>query len=356
MNETVNLVSANLSTSQPSVLVVGATGQLGGRATQLLVAAGHRVRALIRPGAQYQHLRNIPGLEFVEGDLRDYASLEKACEGISAVVATATVVFPRGKYSFAQDEGIGYENLVRAAKTSGVNHILFVSIAAPYLARYTDRVPTLRMKQFVEAIIVGSGLGYTILRSAPFMDDYFALIGSDIPLCGSPAATLLRPFWMSRVYTRITAKLIERWGVASVPGRIARCHSFIALDDVAHFIRAAVARGPLNRTLVIGGARAYSWNEIAQLYGRLLGRVVRALPTVPFALRTSMELLRPLSSAASNQLGVLWVLSENDIVVDPNEALAEFNVSLTSPEIYLAEKIAARGRPDQSSSSQSTNT
>ena len=127
------------------ILVVGATGQLGTRCVETALAAGHRVRALVRPGSRHAHLLR-EGIECVAGDLRDAESLVAACRGIDAVLATATVVFPRGRYSFAQDEGRGYDNLLDACMQSAVGRFLFVSIAMPVTPDYLACVPTLRMK------------------------------------------------------------------------------------------------------------------------------------------------------------------------------------------------------------------
>jgi uncharacterized protein YbjT (DUF2867 family) len=332
------------SPNRPTVLVVGATGQLGGMVTQDLLRAGYRVRALVRVGSNDAHLRALNLVELIDGDLRDAESIAKACVGVSTIVATATAMFPRRRYDSSGVEQRGYEILVQSAINAGIDHIVYISIAAPYVSRYIEHVPTLAIKLNTENLIIASGLNYTIFRSAPFMDDYFALIGSDIPLIGTNAATLLRPFWMSEKYIRATSKLIERWGIASVPGRSDRSHSFIALEDVSRFLVAAVKCGPANQTVSIGGARAYTWAEIASIYGRLFKKKVRVLPTGPVALRASMRMLQPFSAAAANQLGVLWVLSENDIIVDPSAAIARYGVVLTSPQKFLGAKFNMRKR------------
>ena len=60
------------------VLVVGASGQLGTRVVQQLAAAQRPVRAFVRPTSQQAHLR-LPGVELVQGDLGDAASIDAAC-------------------------------------------------------------------------------------------------------------------------------------------------------------------------------------------------------------------------------------------------------------------------------------
>ena len=73
---------------QIMILVVGATGQLGGTIARRLMAGGHKVRVLVRPAAD-AGAYGAGGCEVARGDLRDRASLEAACTGIATVVTTA---------------------------------------------------------------------------------------------------------------------------------------------------------------------------------------------------------------------------------------------------------------------------
>lgn len=323
------------------VLVVGATGQLGTAVVHELQTSGHAVRAFVRPGSRFAHLESA-GAELAFGDLRDTASMDAAVRGADAVITTASVVFPRGRASFADDEGLGYARLIAACETGGVGQVIFVSNHAPYVEPYLERVPTLRYKLSIEHALEDSPVPHTIFRSAPFMDDYFALIGSEIPLRGAQNATLQRPFWFSERYVRAVSGLVERWGIASVPGGIHARNSFIALEDVARFLTASVGHpAALNARHVIGGPDDLSWQDVAELYAGLLGRPVRALPSSPAMNRAGSALLRPFSAAAANQLGLLWVLAENEILVDDAAATAAlFEVSLTSAVDFLQEKIA----------------
>ena len=69
------------------VLVTGATGFTGGHLARHLVARGNQVWALIRsatPGPAREELTRA-GVQLLEGDLRDKASLERACAGVDVV-------------------------------------------------------------------------------------------------------------------------------------------------------------------------------------------------------------------------------------------------------------------------------
>ena len=62
------------------VLVTGATGFTGGHLARQLAARGYQVRALLRGRADAQ-----AGIDFVLGDLRDRASLERTRDAAAAI-------------------------------------------------------------------------------------------------------------------------------------------------------------------------------------------------------------------------------------------------------------------------------
>lgn len=72
-----------------TILLAGATGDLGGRIAKQLVARGAAVRALVRPGAAGEavaRLRSL-GAEVVQADYADAAALRAACTGAACVVS-----------------------------------------------------------------------------------------------------------------------------------------------------------------------------------------------------------------------------------------------------------------------------
>jgi len=323
------------------VLVVGATGQLG-TAVTLKARDRHDVRAFVRSGATLGPLRDAD-VDLAYGDLRDYDSVRQACRGRDAVISTATTLFPRDRRSsFAADEAQGYRHLIDACEAEGVEQIVFMSNFGPFISPYIERVASLRLKRDIGRALEDGSVSHTIFRGALFMDDYFALIGSDIPLRGAPNATLERPFWFSRNYIRGMAGLVEKRGVAVVPGSVNARNAFIALDDVADFLVNAVGHeAAADATHVIGGPENLSWQDVAELYGRLLGRRVRAIPSAAGPNRLGASLLRKLSPAAANQMGLMWLVCENEnFVDDPGEVAALFGVRLTSAEEFLRTKLA----------------
>ncbi len=86
------------------ILIVGATGILGRETARLLLDAGHHVRALARSPMKAADLKEA-GADVMQGDLLDRPSLERACEGVEAVLAAAHAILGRGKYSSEHVDG-----------------------------------------------------------------------------------------------------------------------------------------------------------------------------------------------------------------------------------------------------------
>ena len=68
------------------VLVLGATGYVGGRLIPELLAAGHHVRCAVRTPAKLDSRSWRDRVEVVRGDVTDRGSMDVACEGIDAVL------------------------------------------------------------------------------------------------------------------------------------------------------------------------------------------------------------------------------------------------------------------------------
>lgn len=324
------------------ILVVGATGQLGTAVVRKLVQREGSVRALVRRGAAFEHLK-LPGVELAFGDLRDPASLEAACRGVATVIATANTVGPRGRYSFEAVEGEGYRSLIAAARRGGVGQFVLISVPVTPI---DDRIPTFRYKRLAEEELKRSGLSYTIFRASLFMDCWLALLGTSLPLHGEEAPTLGRPFWFSKTFMKGIGGLIEKRGIALVPGRGDRSHAFIALDDVASFLVNAVGHPAAeNATYDLGGPEILAWSEAVGIFSRVLDRPVRAVRAPAAMFRAQAMALRPFSPAAANLMAMNWFAATIDTPFDSLDLADTFGVRMTGVEEFLRGKLAHRDAP-----------
>src|SRR5687767_1972832 len=105
------------------ILVVGATGLLGGEICRLLSAAGKPFRAFVRTTSDKDKVAQLQdlGAEIARGDLKDRSSVEAACKGVNAVISTASSTLSRQEGDSIQTVDLeGQLNLIDAAKTAGV--------------------------------------------------------------------------------------------------------------------------------------------------------------------------------------------------------------------------------------------
>ena len=158
-------------------LVIGATGSLGGLISHHLLKGGSRVRALVREGSDYSSLQS-GGAEVALGDLKNRRSLERACIGARRIIATATAATRSGQDTVDAVDRQGYADLIEAAVAAGVEQFVFVS-AHGFGA--DSPVPLAQAKAHTEQILRGSGMGFTILRPALFMEAWIStLLGAQL--------------------------------------------------------------------------------------------------------------------------------------------------------------------------------
>jgi dihydroflavonol-4-reductase len=123
-----------LSNAIHHVAVTGVTGHLGSVLARRLLAAGFRVRAVVRHS---ERLNEVPwvqgdGLEVAEADMTDSAAMANALKGVEGVFHVAAV-FDVTQMSAAELVRInvtGVENVLRAGKSCGAKRFVLTSSAA----------------------------------------------------------------------------------------------------------------------------------------------------------------------------------------------------------------------------------
>ncbi|MBI3304360.1 MAG: NAD-dependent epimerase/dehydratase family protein [Deltaproteobacteria bacterium] len=113
------------------VLVTGATGFVGGVVARELVRAGCEVRVLVRPTADRRNVRDLP-VEIYHGDVCDLDSLRRATAGCAQVyhVAALYKLWVRHKREIYESNVTGTENVLKAARDSGAEKVIYTSSVA----------------------------------------------------------------------------------------------------------------------------------------------------------------------------------------------------------------------------------
>src|SRR5256714_6661994 len=114
-----------------TTLVTGAAGFLGSHVARQLVARGDQVRVLLRTSSTNRAIADL-SLEYVTGDLRDPASLERAMKGVQRVfhVAADYRLWARRSREIYDSNVGGTKNLLEAAKCAGVEKLIYTSTVA----------------------------------------------------------------------------------------------------------------------------------------------------------------------------------------------------------------------------------
>ena len=112
-------------------LITGASGFVGSAVLRQLNAAGHSIRALVRPGSDCQNLAGLP-VEIVTGDLTDRSSLDRAIAGCSILFHVAAVyrLWASRPEEVYEANVAGTINVMQAAVSAGVKRIVYTSSVA----------------------------------------------------------------------------------------------------------------------------------------------------------------------------------------------------------------------------------
>lgn len=159
--------------STSTVLVVGATGKLGGQVVDHLLEAGHPVRALARPTSKTSALE-AKGVEIARGDMLDLDSLVAAMTGVDAVITTAA------GYTKGASDGTdtqGNTNLAEAAKRAGIKRFVLTSILT---SDQTPQVGHFWDKKLAEDALEQRGVPFVALRPGAFLDQTIGAAGNPL--------------------------------------------------------------------------------------------------------------------------------------------------------------------------------
>ena len=237
------------------VFLVGATGTIGRATLRALVAAGHQVVCLVRPGRETPWADGRSGVSIRHGDVASAASLREAGfrgERFDAVVSCMASRTGTPRDAWAVDHAAHLE-LLAAAKEAGVSQMVLLSaicVQKPLLAFQEAKLA-------FERALMDSGLTWSIVRPTAFFKS----------LSGQVARVQQgKPFLVFGDGTLTACKPISD---ADLGAFIASC-----LDDPAR----------QNRVLPIGGpGEAMTPREQGELLFQLAGRTPR-FKQVPVAL------------------------------------------------------------------------
>lgn len=234
------------------ILVTAASGHLGTATIDYLLKkdlpAGH-IAGLVRDEQKAAAL-SAKGVQLRKGDYFDAASLEKAFQGIDTLVFISS--------GSIEDRVSQHRNVVNAAQKSGVKHIIYTSVLkASDTLKFFPGID----HYHTEAMLKQAGIPYTFFRNTFYVEVLPMLFGGALES--------------------------GQWYYAAGNAKA----NFAARTDMAEAI-ANVAANPTphaNKIYEITSNQSYSFNEIAGVISKAVGKTVSYIPIPLEALREEMK-------------------------------------------------------------------
>jgi len=216
------------------ILITGAGGKTGETLVKALSKA-ESVCAFVHHEEQVAVLKSFGAEKVIVGDLRDEAAIRSAMQSARAVYHVCPNMSP--------DEKVIGNLVIGAARTSGVEHFVYHSVLHPQMEKMNHHWQKLR----VEEMIFESGIPFTILQPAPYMQNLLA-------------------GWKSVIAD----------GVLRVPYSVDSKFSFVDLEDVAEAAKVVLTQSNhINAIYELSGTMPMSHVEAAEILSRVLDRSVR---------------------------------------------------------------------------------
>ena len=216
------------------ILITGAGGKTG-RALIRALSRVESIRAFARREDQAALLTSLGAEQVIAGDLGDETAIRSAFQNVRAVYHICP--------NMSSDEIRIGKLILEAAREHSVEHFIYHSVLHPQTEKMTHHWQKLR----VEEMIFETGLPFTILQPAPYMQNLLA-------------------GWNA---------IVEE-GVLQVPYSVHSKFSFVDLEDVAEAARFVLTeRDHFNAIYELAGTTPLSHEQVAAIFERLLDRPVR---------------------------------------------------------------------------------
>ncbi|OQP61296.1 hypothetical protein A3860_06185 [Niastella vici] len=234
------------------ILVTTATGHLGTATIEALLkksVPASQIAGLVRDEQKAATLA-AKGITLRKGDYHNTASLEQAFKGIDTLVFIS---------SGSMEDRVGqHRNVVNAAKTSGVKHIIYTSVLkASGTLKFTAGID----HYHTENLLKESGIPYTIFRNTFYIEV--------LPMLFGPALQSGQWYYAAgNAKVNLAARTDMAEGIANV-----------AIAPASH----------ANKIYEIAGNQSYTFAEIAGVVSKAVGKKVDYIPVPVEALTEGMK-------------------------------------------------------------------
>jgi len=255
--------------NKDKVLVTGASGFVGSAVARCLVEAGFAVRALVRSKSPRAHLAGLD-LDFLDGELRDRKSLERAIAGMRYVfhVAADYRLWARDPGEIFASNVEGTRNVMEEAMRAGAERVVYTSSVAtlglrPDGTAADESVPLseeqgigaykrskIAAERLVQAMVAERGLAAVIVNPST-------------------------PIGPRDVRPTPTGRIIVEAAKGRIPAFIDTGLNLVHVDDVASGHLAALRHGRIGERYILGGQNVPFSQMLADIAGLVGGRPAR---------------------------------------------------------------------------------
>lgn len=217
------------------ILVTGASGKTGKVIVQAL-ATMESAYAFVHREESVSDLKSLGAEQVIVGDMRDEIAICSAMQNVRAIYHICPNMNP--------NETVIGKLVMDAARNAGVEHFVYHSVLHPQIEAMNHHWQKLR----VEEMLFESGIPFTILQPAPYMQNLLAN-------------------WKSVIGD----------GILRVPYSIESKFSFVDLADVAEAARIVLTDSThQNAIYELAGTIPTSHVEVAKIFSKVLKREVKA--------------------------------------------------------------------------------
>ncbi|MBN8785615.1 MAG: NAD-dependent epimerase/dehydratase family protein [Terrimonas sp.] len=310
-----------------AILITGSTGYIGSKLTATLAEKGEIIHLLCRTAPTLPEF-NSPNIKIFIGDITDIDSLQPALENVDKVyhLAAYARLWAKDPSTFYKLNVKGLENVLKAAKTSGISKIVYTSTAG----------------------VIGPSKDKPMTENDPRITGFFNLYESTKSESEKLALdysrngldiSILNP---SRIYgpgfdtgSNPVTKIVEmymkgNWKI--IPGSGNDIGSYPYIDDVVDGHIAAMEKGRNGERYIFGGVNA-TFNELMALIQKHSG-IEKKLKHVPFFALNIVSRMMLLNANITGKPPLItpdWVAKyKYDWALDSSKAVNELGYKIRS--------------------------